>query len=574
MASKIDDSAVPDSSATSAANAAPSVIIESSLSIASVRALRWCAVFAALLLVASLVQWLGRAYSSEFSGADESAHFVTGLMIRDYIAAGFPTTPMKFAEEYYLHYPKVAFGMWGPLLHVTEAAWTLVFPATRVSLLLLMAIISALTAFLLCRALVDEFGIALAGSAALLFLIGSTVQRYTGMIMADGLVALMDFSAALAFGRYLNTRRWKYSVCFGVFASLSVLTKGNGVALVLLPGFAILFGRRWDILKEKSFWAGAVLIGCIAGPWQYYSAKALNGIAHRNPAGTFFSGYTLAVLTLFGVALLPVVAAGAYDRVIVPARKRSLDGLWASAAALICAVWVFHSLVPLTGVDRRYLIAVMPPLLMFAIAGIRAIARWIEFLPVAPQLRLWGTVIAVVTIFLAGNFSIPRKRYFGFDEVAERLESAEFKNSVFLISSQALDGEGMLISEIAMREPRPSHIVLRATKVLSQSDWMGDRYSLLYRTPEEVMGFLKATPVGVVVIQDGDGPAESPDHKLLHRTIDQYPNEWEHVGTFPHGHAGEPGSKIDIYRLKSVAGSGVGKIRINLPYTLKRSIER
>ena len=58
---------------------------------------RWGAVFVALLLVAILVQWLGRAYSGEFSGADESAHFVTGLMIRDYVAAGFPTTPMIFA---------------------------------------------------------------------------------------------------------------------------------------------------------------------------------------------------------------------------------------------------------------------------------------------------------------------------------------------------------------------------------------------------------------------------------------------------------------------------------------------
>lgn len=32
-------------------------------------------------------------------------------MIRDYIANGFPASPMKFAEEYYVHYPKVAFGM-------------------------------------------------------------------------------------------------------------------------------------------------------------------------------------------------------------------------------------------------------------------------------------------------------------------------------------------------------------------------------------------------------------------------------------------------------------------------------
>jgi hypothetical protein len=230
-------------------------------------------------------------------------------------------------------------------------------------------------------------------------------------------------------------------------------------------------------------------------------------------------------------------------------------------------------MVPGVGVDRRYLIAAMPPLLMFLIAGIRTIARWIEFLPIGPQRRLWGAAVLVVVVFLISNFSIPHKRHFGFDEVAERLESPEYKNSVILVCSDALDGEGMLISEIAMREKRPSHIVLRATKMLSRSDWMGDRYSLLYNTPEEVMNFLKGTPVGVVVIQDGAGPPEYPDHKLLRQTIGRYSAEWERIGTFPQRRAGEPGSSIDAYRLKSAAGRSVGKLRINLPYTLGHPIE-
>jgi Dolichyl-phosphate-mannose-protein mannosyltransferase len=535
--------------------------------------LRWSAVFVAFVLVAILVQRLGRAYSGEFSGADESAHFVTGLMIRDYVAAGFPTTPMKFAENYYLHYPKVAFGMWGPLLHVTEAAWTLILPPNRVSLLLLMAVISALTAFLLCRALVDEFGITLAATAGLLFFGGSTVERYTGMIMADGLVALMDFCAALAFGRYLNTRRWKYAIWFGVFTNLSILTKGNGVALLLLPVFAILFTRQWNILKEKPFWAAVALIAFIGGPWQIYSGLALIGISSRVPGGVLLPGYTLMVITLFGIAILPVIAAGVYDQLIAPARGRPRDGIWISAAALICSVWAFHSIVPITGVDRRYLIAIMPPLLMFLIAGIRAVARWTAFLPIGPHLRLWITATIVVLIFLMTNYSVPQKRHFGFDEVAEYLEGSEYKDGVFLVSSQAQDGEGMLISEIAMREKRPSHIILRATKMLSQSDWMGRRYSLLYNTPQEVMNFLKATPVEVVVIQDQEGETEYPDHKLLQQTIKSYPEEWAHIGTFPQRGVGEPGSKIDVYRLKSAVGRTASKIRINLPFTLKHSVE-
>lgn len=573
MTSRVDRGGTLDSPDSPAVPEAAAAIRKSENAKDTRRILLSLAIFLALLLVTILLQWLGHAYSSEFSGPDEPAHFVTGLMIRDYVASGFSTTPMKFAEEYYVHYPKVAFGMWGPLLHVTEAAWTLVFPPTRVYLLLLMAIISACTAVMLYRALVNEFGMLLALAASLMFLAMPTVQRYSGMIMADGLIALMDFCAAMAFGRYLNTRQAKYSVWFAVFACLSILTKGNGVALVLLPAFSILFCGQWNILKAKSFWVAVALIGGIAGPWQYYSARALLGIEHRRPVGTFVSGYTLAILTMFGVALLPVIAAGIFDKVLRPAWRRSLDGTWASAAALVCSVWAFHCMLPVMGVDRRYLIAVMPPLFMFLISGIVAVGRWLEFLPIGAQWCLRGTAAAVVIIFLINNFSIPQKRYLGFDEVAEYLENPKYKDNLILVCTDALDGEGALIAEIAMREKRPSHIVLRATKMLSQSDWMGERYSLLYNTPEEVMNFLRGTPVGVVVIQDGGGPMEYPDHKLLRQTINQYSAEWEHIGAFPQRRAGEPGSNIDAYRLKSAAGRSAGKVRINLPYTLKGFVE-
>src|SRR5215831_17422898 len=75
------------------------------------RVLRSFALFLALLAVVILLQWLGSAYSSEFSGADEPAHFITGLMIRDYVASGFPDSPVTYAEKFYVHYPRVAFGM-------------------------------------------------------------------------------------------------------------------------------------------------------------------------------------------------------------------------------------------------------------------------------------------------------------------------------------------------------------------------------------------------------------------------------------------------------------------------------
>ena len=71
------------------------------------------AIFISLFVVVVSYQGLGEAYQSEFGAhPDEAAHYVTGLMIRDYIADGIPQHPMRFAETYYDHYPKVALGNW------------------------------------------------------------------------------------------------------------------------------------------------------------------------------------------------------------------------------------------------------------------------------------------------------------------------------------------------------------------------------------------------------------------------------------------------------------------------------
>jgi hypothetical protein len=52
-------------------------------------------------------------------------------MIRDHLAQDFLGSPLPFAKEYYLHYPKVALGAWPPGFHFTEAIWMLLFSPSR-----------------------------------------------------------------------------------------------------------------------------------------------------------------------------------------------------------------------------------------------------------------------------------------------------------------------------------------------------------------------------------------------------------------------------------------------------------
>ena len=530
---------------------------------------RVAVVFAALLLIVVLLQALGNAYGSDFSGyPDESAHFITGLMIHDYITGGFPHSPVKFAEAYYVHYPKIAFGMWGPLLHVGEGVWELIFPVSRASILVLMAIITAATGALLYVAIASELGFGLALFGAVLFVAVPNVQSYTGMVMADGLCALFDLCAMMAFARFLDSENWKDSLRFGIYATLAILVKGNGVALALLPAFALLFSGKLRLLLRPPLWAALIPVVLFAVPWQYFSIKMLLGIHEPYPGWFFLPRLTVLTVTAVGWGLLPIWLFGVYDRLI--ANRKRASGLWASAAALICAFWLFHALVPSAGPEPRYVIAITPAAILFLCAGIRRIAT---LLPASTgrETRRIGAVAGVAAlIFVTTAFSIPQKINHGFDQVAARLEEPPFQDRVVLVCSSG-DGEGMLISELAMRERRPGHIILRATKMLARSNWIGLHYVELYTTPQDLMKFLESVPVELVVIDDETGRTPRPDQMLLKQTIAESPDKWDLVGTFPQG--GSQSGTIRIYRLKDASGRPPGKIHIDLPYTLRRPID-
>ena len=95
-------------------------------------------VAALLLVVVTALQIRSGAWHAEFGGhPDEAAHYVTGLMVRDYVAQGFPGSPMAYAAGYYDHYPKVALGNWPPGFYAIQALWTLAFSVSRTSVMFL-----------------------------------------------------------------------------------------------------------------------------------------------------------------------------------------------------------------------------------------------------------------------------------------------------------------------------------------------------------------------------------------------------------------------------------------------------
>jgi 4-amino-4-deoxy-L-arabinose transferase-like glycosyltransferase len=534
--------------------------------------------FLFFLGVTVALQCASGTYSGEIGRhPDEPAHYITGLMVRDYIASGFPALPMSYAENYYIHYPKVALGHWPPLFYILQAAWTLLFPVSFQSLLLFMAVVAACLALSVFRTVQAEFGFWAGVSMGVLLLLLPLVQTYYRMLMAEVLVALFCCVAAVYFGRYLDRERWQDLACFGIYASAAIMTKGNGLALALLPGLAVLVSRRFGLLRRPSFWLSGLIVAAICGPWTLATLGMVKNGWAEEVSVAFVVGalpFNLwGLVKLTGVGLSALSAVGFLTRVVSPVlRGERLGGKWAAMAALVLSVYVFHSLVP-ASLDARHLIAAAPSLLLFAAAGF----SWVRSRPLLGRLPArWKTPILALVFgaaFLGWTFTVVGGVHNGYSNVArDLLGRSEFRNSVFLVSSTAR-GEGGIIAQIAMNERRPGHIVLRGTKVLARSEWSGRGYRLLYRTPDEVMGYLTDVPVRILIVDSERDHGENDHRALLLRMIETYPQRWRHIGSYPQrGPDGVLVSEIRLYQQIGRPDTPTPKIRIDMGLMIGREI--
>jgi hypothetical protein len=499
----------------------------------------------------------GGVFRSELTReSDEPAHYITALLVRDYVAQGMPGKPLAFAKNYYLHYPKVAFGHWPPIFYVLQAAWMLVFGVSRTSVLCLILTTTALLGATLYAVVTRALGSWAAGLAtAALFVCLPLVQAYSGVLMADMIVALLSFWTILVWARYMDAPSWRLAIGFALLSIATILTKGNGFALALVPPMAIMLCRRWEVLKRLSLYGSVLLVVAGAAPWHLITLRLVLPTMQYPFSAGFMASSSLflwgQLLRAPGILVSAFALVGVAAKVVGPYRSGRVESLWGTAFAQIIAVWLFHTLVP-AGLEKRYLLAALAPWLMFAAAGIQWVSDRLSgrFLPA----RGWAVVLSSVAgiVFFATVFDIPQKRGVGLQEVAEELTSnPEFRNSVIMCSSQG-NGEAILISEVAMREARPGHIILRANRMLADNDWNGDNYKIKMKTPAEVEQFLEAAAVDVVVLD------LKPDHDFEHHqqllaTV-RGPG-WRRIGIYPRAidSFNEPKARVEVWRYSGIA---------------------
>ena len=284
---------------------------------------RRISVFVLFLALAVGLQYRNGAYQAGFGAhPDEPAHFVTGLMVHEYLRTGIGTAPMPFAERFYAHYPAVAFGHWPPVLYLIQALWGFLFGMSRSSSLLLIAAICAITSTCLAYVVGSAFGRAYGALAGLCFLVLPTVQQASATFMADIPVTMFTLIAVMCCVRLAQLPSVTNALLCGLAVSTAILVKGNAWALILIAASLLLLVKSpvSFAFRRLSIVATMVLIACV--PLTVSTMKMTQeGWDQNAPSPSYFLR-ALPVLFQHQIALIGVVLAALAAVGVYPALKR------------------------------------------------------------------------------------------------------------------------------------------------------------------------------------------------------------------------------------------------------------
>ncbi len=386
----------------------------------------------------------------------------------------------------------------------------------------------------------------LAGLAAGAAVLASPLLLFSvDLVMVDTALALWMTASALAWAGFVRKPGLGRAVLFAAMASGAILTKGNGVALALLPAFHALLTRDLGLLRDWRAWVTAALVGLATGPWYVLTYRlAAGGFVYHwgwdytGPAIPFYLRALLPSLGPFGVLGL---LAGLIAIWLGPR-----DQTMAACGALVLALLVFQMVAP-ADMTARYLIPLVPAGMVLGAAGLAALWQ------AAPTLRRLAPSSLFVAALLAANTALlwrtPHVTPYGMDAVAQQIEAAGDANR-FVISAGNDHAEGALIAAFAVRDPGQRFYVLRASQLLATTNFMDSAYHARFADAAELATWLRTSGIGWLVMARPKGrPNMRHDRELL-RVLDGRDPGARLVYQAP-----EPRGTVLLYRLDRSAPS-------------------
>jgi hypothetical protein len=467
----------------------------------------------------------------DLTAPDPPAQFTTGVMAHDYLTSALGANPVAFAESFYVRFPKVALGHWPPVYFGLQAAWYLIFPMSIPSARVLSAAIAFTMATVLFLRLRRSCGSLAACAAAAVFLSLQPIQVAAWDVMSDLLTGLFVLLALLSFSTFLDQpQRRRSAWYFALWSSAALLTKGSAFALAPFALLAPLIAWRPRCFGAFWYWASGIACAVAALPFYLLAARMGFGYsAHAAIRPRPQPSFLFYPMLLQGLAPALFWALAAVGFGLAVARRRAANGGSATTDALVAGAWILAQMLFLVALlstweDRVFIPSLAPAAILFAycLRQIQsALSRW----PV-PSVAT-PAALALLTIAACGAAPIVRTE--GYRAAVAAIPYRP--EGCLMLVSAGSSGEGAIIAERVSHDPWRSGVVLRASRLLAESSWVGMHYRPLFADAGQVRSTLLELPVRYILLDDSMDPL--PDQRLLNEAISGSPADFVLLGRFP-----------------------------------------
>jgi hypothetical protein len=480
---------------------------------------------AVAFLFAIFIQYHTGAWRDDFSATgDEASHFTSAVAMRGYLSSHEILRPYDFASQFYLHYPKVAFGKWPPVFYVASGIWFLLVPPSRFSAMLFIALqtsLLALAVFWVASRLQTRL---IAFLSAILVVATPFFAMHATIFMLEPQVAAIALLSLLAFLAFFRRPGWITGACAVLATTAAILTKANGWALLVSAGLSYLWLRR-DLsisLVKTAIVFAAILV--LSVPFYYVF---VNAMADGNEASSPTLAFTLHAIPAYLDGTLESVGIAVcllfVFRLILCLRGKYAVGedrqLIAVLFAWIAGPFLFQSIVP-ASFEIRHLAIAFPPVCLVAVSltGLLAERFGPRFVPTA----------AIGLILLTIPWTMPARYSELFQITAARIvpKLSASPNGAILITSNG-PGEGRLVASMVALDPAARDFCVRPTKLIVDSNWGATDYHLLATTKEEVLAKLDSVPVSYVAVHNMElRRSRMAHHALISEALVSAPERW------------------------------------------------
>jgi len=484
--------------------------------------------------------WTGVYSAGRSLTGDEASHFVNSLLVFDWLREAPFSNPLRYAEQYYLHFPRVTIGHWPPLFYAMQAVVFAVVGRSGAAALGFQAVIAGLACAWPASLVQHRLGYAAGLTTGLFVLASPNLLFLLDAVMVDTLLGVMVLAAALCWARFAAVRHLGWAVLFAAVSSAAILLKGNGFSLALLPLLYVAITRDPRPVLDWRAWFAAALVAAAVLPWYVLTwAMAADGFNYR--LGWDYTSHALPVYTVAIVQTLGIVGLVGFAACVwrlLWKDKGVKDPTLTALVAAALALFLFQLVVP-ADTTARYLVALVPSAALPIVMGLAALLGLV-------LLRCWAVRAATALLVLAGAAAIfvpPRISPYGMGILAERVMHAEDPNQLVLVAGSPR-AEGALIAAFDEQDVMRAHYILRATQMLASGGFMAQGYATRFPDIATVRQWLDQSGIGWLVLDISNEAATYAHNRQVADAAAS--SGWQLVERHP-----ASGGEVRLYRLST-----------------------